>query len=33
MFFTWKKRGAWGFLVDGRKVPHRAYESAVGATQ
>lgn len=25
LFFTWKKRGTWGFLVDGKKVPHKEY--------
>lgn len=25
MFFTWRKRGTWGFLVDGKKVPWREY--------
>lgn len=25
LFVTWKKRGTWGFLVDGRKVPWREY--------
>jgi hypothetical protein len=26
LFFTWKYAGTWGFLVDGRKVPHREYD-------
>jgi hypothetical protein len=25
VFFTWNKRGTWGFLVDGAKVPWRKY--------
>lgn len=25
LFFTWRKRGTWGYLVDGGKVPHREY--------
>lgn len=25
MFITWRKRGTWGFLVDGKKVPWREY--------
>lgn len=25
LFFTWRKRGTWGFLVDGKKVPWREY--------
>jgi hypothetical protein len=25
LFITWKYQGTWGFLVDGKKVPHRAY--------
>lgn len=25
LFFTWRKRGSWGFDVDGRKVPWREY--------
>lgn len=25
MFFTWKKRGSWGFSVDGKKVSWREY--------
>lgn len=25
LFITWKKRGTWGFLVDGKKVPWRTY--------
>lgn len=25
MWFTWKYRGTWGFLVDGAKVPWRKY--------
>ena len=25
LFVTWKKRGTWGFLVNGRKVPWREY--------
>jgi hypothetical protein len=25
LFITWRKRGTWGFLVDGKKVPWRAY--------
>lgn len=25
LFFTWKYRGVWGFLVDGVKVPWRQY--------
>jgi hypothetical protein len=25
LFFTWRKRGTWGYLVDGQKVPHRQY--------
>ena len=25
LFFTWRKRGTWGFDVDGRKVPWREY--------
>lgn len=25
LFITWKKRGTWGFLVDGVKVPWRKY--------
>ena len=25
LFFTWRKRGSWGFDVDGKKVPWREY--------
>lgn len=25
LFFTWRYRGTWGFLVDGAKVPYREY--------
>ena len=25
LFVTWRKRGTWGFLVDGQKVPWRKY--------
>jgi hypothetical protein len=25
LFITWRKRGTWGFLVDGKKVPWREY--------
>lgn len=25
LFITWRKRGTWGFLVNGRKVPWREY--------
>lgn len=25
LWFTWRYRGTWGFLVDGKKVPHREY--------
>ena len=25
LWFTWRYRGTWGFLVDGRKVPWREY--------
>ena len=25
LFVTWRKRGTWGFLVDGKKVPWRTY--------
>lgn len=25
LFITWRKRGTWGFLVDGHKVPWRTY--------
>lgn len=25
LFITWRKRGTWGFLVDGHKVPWRQY--------
>lgn len=25
LFITWRYRGTWGFLVNGRKVPHREY--------
>lgn len=25
LFITWRKRGTWGFLVDGKKVPWRQY--------
>jgi hypothetical protein len=25
LFTTWQKRGTWGFLVDGEKVPYRQY--------
>jgi hypothetical protein len=25
LFITWRKRGTWGFMVDGRKVPWREY--------
>ncbi|HYE40347.1 MAG TPA: hypothetical protein VEB23_10465 [Ramlibacter sp.] len=25
LFITWRKRGTWGFLVDGQKVPWREY--------
>jgi hypothetical protein len=25
LFITWKYQGTWGFLVDGKKVPHRDY--------
>jgi hypothetical protein len=25
LFITWKYRGTWGFLVDGKKVPWRQY--------
>lgn len=27
LFITWRKRGTWGFLVDGAKVPWREYLS------
>ena len=27
LFITWRYQGTWGFLVDGRKVPHREYLS------
>ena len=27
LFITWRYQGTWGFLVDGRKVPHRDYLS------
>jgi hypothetical protein len=27
LFLTWDYQGTWGFLVDGRKVPHREYEA------
>lgn len=26
LFLTFRYRGTWGFLVNGRKVPHRAYQ-------
>lgn len=25
LWFTWRYRGTWGFLVDGKKVPYRVY--------
>lgn len=25
LFITWRKRGTWGFKVDGEKVPYRTY--------
>lgn len=25
LFITWKYLGTWGFMVDGRKIPHREY--------
>lgn len=25
LFVTWRYRGTWGFLVDGRKIPYREY--------
>lgn len=25
LWFTWRYRGTWGFLVDGKKVPYREY--------
>lgn len=25
LFITWRKRGTWGFMVDGKKVPWRTY--------
>lgn len=25
LFFTWRKRGTWGFMVNGKKVPWREY--------
>lgn len=25
LFISWRWRGVWGFLVDGRKVPWREY--------
>lgn len=25
LFITWRKKGTWGFLVDGKKVPWREY--------
>ncbi len=25
LFFTWRYRGTWGFLVDGKKVPWKTY--------
>lgn len=25
IFFTWRYKGTWGFLVNGTKVPHREY--------
>ncbi|WP_323026554.1 hypothetical protein [Castellaniella sp.] len=28
LFITWRYRGAWGFLVDGHKVPWKAYLGA-----
>ena len=28
LFITWRYRGTWGFLVDGRKVPWREYLAA-----
>jgi hypothetical protein len=31
IFITWKKRGTWGFDVDGVKVPHREYLAKQGA--
>jgi hypothetical protein len=31
LFITWKKRGTWGFDVDGVKVPHREYSAKQGA--
>lgn len=27
LFFTWKYKGSWGFLVDGVKIPWREYEA------
>lgn len=30
LFFTWRKRGTWGFDVDGNKVPWRDYLAAGG---
>lgn len=26
LFFTWRHQGTWGYLVDGKKVPHREYQ-------
>lgn len=30
LWFTWKYRGTWGFMVDGKKVPWREYLSSRG---
>lgn len=30
IFITWRKRGTWGFMVDGKKVPWREYLAAGG---
>lgn len=30
LWFTWKYRGTWGFLVDGKKVPYREYLAGRG---
>ncbi len=31
LFFTWKYMGTWGFLVNGKKVPHKEYTNGGAA--
>jgi hypothetical protein len=33
LFITWKYQGTWGFLVDGKKVPHYEYRATIGAEE